>query len=211
MRQPAGLSTRKQVMQLLKTNGELSAKDLTEYLHITGMAVRRHLDTLERDGLIESRAVRQAMGRPTALYRLTSAADNHFPKKYDTVALDLLGELAQEAGPEMVNHLFDRRKESLYNKYSPAMSDRKWTDQVETLAQIQNDNGYMVELEQVSDEEFVLKEYNCPISQLANQYHHACQCELGLFENLLNANVTRHECLADGDQKCAYVIKKRSE
>lgn len=209
MRQPAGLSTRKQVMQLLKTNGELSAKDLTEYLHITGMAVRRHLDTLERDGLIESRAIRQPMGRPTALYRLTAAADNHFPKKYDTVALDLLDELAQEAGPEMVNHLFDRRKESLYNKYSPAMSDREWTDQVETLAQIQNDNGYMVELEQVSEEEFVLKEYNCPISQLANQYHHACQCELGLFENLLNANVTRHECLADGDQKCAYVIKKR--
>lgn len=209
MRQPAGLSTRKQVMQLLKTNGELSTKDLTEYLHITGMAVRRHLDTLERDGLIESRAIRQPMGRPTALYRLTAAADNHFPKKYDTVALDLLDELAQEAGPEMVNHLFDRRKESLYNKYSPAMSDREWTDQVETLAQIQNDNGYMVELEQVSEEEFVLKEYNCPISQLANQYHHACQCELGLFENLLNANVTRHECLADGDQKCAYVIKKR--
>lgn len=211
MRHPEGISTRKQVMQLLKTNGELSAKDLTEYLHITGMAVRRHLDTLERDGLIESRAVRQPMGRPMALYRLTPMADDHFPKKYDAIALDLLGELAQEAGSDMVNHLFDRRKETLYNKYAPAIENREWQDQVETLAQIQHDNGYMVELEQVDDDEFVLKEYNCPIAQIANQYNHACQCELGLFERLLNADVSRHECLASGGQKCAYVIKKRDQ
>lgn len=209
MRQPESPSTRRQVMQLLKTNGELSAKDLTEHLHITGMAVRRHLGTLERDGLIESRAVRQPMGRPLALYRLTPLAEDHFPKKYDTVALDLLGELAQESGTERVNHLFERRKESLYHKYAPAIENREWQEQVETLAQIQHDNGYMVELEQVNDAEFVLNEFNCPIAQIANQYHHACQCELNLFERLLNAEVTRHECLADGDQKCAYVIKKR--
>lgn len=211
MQENTGTPTRRQVMQLLKTNGELSAKELTDHLGITGMAVRRHLDTLERDGLIEFRTVRQAMGRPAALYRLTELADSHFPKKYHTVALDLLGELENEAGEAMVNHLFDRRKDSLFHKYADVMQDKDFPEKVAALAHIQNENGYMVEMEQQSTDQFILKEYNCPISHIANQYQHACKCELGLFESLLSADVTRTECLAKGDNKCVYVIKKRTD
>ncbi|MGZ9586042.1 helix-turn-helix transcriptional regulator [Paenibacillus marinisediminis] len=211
MQQPSGSSTRKQVMQLLKTNGELSAKDLTAKLGITGMAVRRHLDALERDGLIEFRTIRQPMGRPTALYRLTELAESHFPKNYHTVALDLLGELEGEAGEGMVNRLFDLRKETLQHKYAEALENKGLHEKVQTLAEIQNENGYMVELQQESDDTFLLKEHNCPIAQIANHYNHACQCELNLFESLLNANVHRTECLAKGDNKCVYVIKKKDD
>jgi len=204
-----GSTTRRQVMQLLKTNGELSTKELTSYLGITGMAVRRHIDALERDGFIESRTVRQAMGRPTALYRLTDLAEVHFPKNYHTVALDLLGELANSAGEEMVDHLFDLRKETMYQKYVDMMQDKPFTDKVKLLADIQNENGYMVELEQEGDRAYVLKEHNCPIAHIANQYNHACQCELSLFEQLLNADVTRSECLASGDARCVYRIQHK--
>ncbi|MBP1989922.1 helix-turn-helix transcriptional regulator [Paenibacillus eucommiae] len=211
MKKDSGLSTREQIVQMLKTNGELSTKDLTEQLGITGMAVRRHIDALERDGLIESRTLRQPMGRPTAIYSLTEEADRHFPKKYHAIALDLLGELAKEAGESQVNHLFDMRKETLYNKYSGSMDHKNLAEKVSTLADIQNENGYMVEWQQKNENEFILEEHNCPISKIANKYNHACQCELGLFENLLDADITRTECLAKGGKKCVYLIRKRNE
>lgn len=203
------LSTRETILHLLKTNDELSAKELTERLHITSMAVRRHIDALERDGFIESRTIRQPMGRPTAVYYLTERANVLFPNKYHTVALDLLDELVQESGENMVEKLFERRKETLYKRYAPMMADKNFPDKLSVLATIQNDNGYMAELKKTSDDEYVLIEYNCPIFQVANQFNHACQCELRLFESLLNADISRPECLAKGGKKCVYHIRKR--
>ncbi|MGG0823127.1 metalloregulator ArsR/SmtB family transcription factor [Paenibacillus turicensis] len=202
------LSTREQILHMMKTSGPLSTKEITDELGITEMAVRRHLGTMERDGLIESKLVRPTMGRPTAVYGLTEQGDNLFPKKYHTLTLDLLDVLAEETDYELVDRLFDRRKEKLEQQYKSSMAGKSFEDKVKTLAQIQNDNGYMTKLEQQDENEYILIEHNCPISQIANQYQHACECELKLFESLLDANVERSECLAQEGNCCRYTITK---
>ncbi|MCE5172711.1 transcriptional regulator [Paenibacillus profundus] len=204
------MSTRETILYLLKTNDELSAKELTERLNITSMAVRRHIDALERDGFIDSRTVRQPMGRPSAMYYLTERASILFPNKYHAVALDLLHELVQESGENMVERLFERRKDALYKKHAESMEDKSFQEKIALLANIQNENGYMVELKKNSDDEFVFTEHNCPISQIANKYNHACTCELKLFESLLDADISRPECLSKGDRKCVYTIRRRN-
>lgn len=211
MRDQMDLSTRETILHMLKTQGELSAKDITEQLGITTMAVRRHISTLEKDNLISSTLIRQPMGRPTSVYRLSEDAEHFFPKKYHAVALDLLSELSGESGPASVDRLFDRRKESLAKKYEPRMQSKNFEEKVALLAEIQNENGYMADLVQQSQDEFILNEFNCPISQIANQYNHACTCELNLFQTLLGAEVRRTECLANGDRKCSYHIRKLEE
>ncbi|MFC4601271.1 helix-turn-helix transcriptional regulator [Cohnella hongkongensis] len=208
MREDSDLSTRSKIMQLLKTSGELTAKELTDQLGITGMAVRRHIFNLERDNLIESTTVRLPMGRPAAVYRLTAQADDHFPKKYHAVALDLLTELEDEAGQAMVDLLFERRKAALLKRYEAKMADKELEAKIAALSDIQNENGYMAAWEKTDDDAYVLTEYNCPISQVANKYNQACACELSLFESLLGAKVTRSDCLASGDRKCVYHIRR---
>lgn len=79
MNQQLDISTRDKILQMLKTKGELSAKEITEFIGITSMAVRRHINTLEKEGLIESKTIRQPMGRPSAIYRLTEQAEDFFP------------------------------------------------------------------------------------------------------------------------------------
>ena len=61
------LSTKDEILIMLKTAGSLTVSDISKELGITEMAVRRHLNTLERDEMIKSTLVRQAMGRPTHL------------------------------------------------------------------------------------------------------------------------------------------------
>ncbi|MEK8126447.1 metalloregulator ArsR/SmtB family transcription factor [Paenibacillus filicis] len=213
MNQEADVPTRKILVTLLKTKGAQSVGELAKQLGITEMAVRRHLNTLERDNLIESRLVRQAMGRPTHLYSLAPAADELFPKKYQHLTLDLLEELEALAGQEKVDLLFERRKDRLIGRYEDRMAGKPLSERVTELADIQNSNGYMVNLESKEDGSFVLQEHNCPISQVANQYNHACTCELAMFRDLLGsaATVERTECLAKGGSKCSYVIQPAEE
>ncbi|WP_284644921.1 helix-turn-helix transcriptional regulator [Paenibacillus silviterrae] len=209
MNQEPDASTRKVILTMLKTRGALPVSEMARQLGITEMAVRRHLSTLERDSLIETKLVRQAMGRPTHLYSLTANADDLFPKKYHSLTLDLLDELVAEAGEGQVDRLFDRRKDKLIGRYTERMSGKALAERVKELADLQNANGYMVNWEQTGEEQYVLHEHNCPISQVANQFNHACQCELDMFQSLLSAEVERTECLAKGGSKCTYVIQAK--
>jgi predicted ArsR family transcriptional regulator len=209
MSQEQETSTRKVILTMLKRQGDLSVGDMAKQLGITEMAVRRHLNTLERDGFVDTRLVRQAMGRPTNLYFLTERADGLFPKKYQHLAMDLLDELLEEDGKGKIDYLFQRREDKLYDKYQSRMRAKNLEERVMELATIQNDSGYMVDWKQSSEGEFVLSEHNCPITQVANQYQQACQCELSLFERLLDANVERTDCLAKGGSKCVYVIRSK--
>lgn len=199
-------STRGVVLNMMKTQGALTVGEMAKQLGITEMAVRRHLQSLERDGLVQSSLSRQAMGRPTHLYALTAKADDLFPKNYHHLTLDLLGELAAEEGDEMVTTLFKRRQEKLQHKYADRMQGKSLDERVQTLADIQNESGYMVQLSTDEKGRYVLEEYNCPIAQVAKKYNDACHCELGLFGQLLDAPVERTECLTKGGAKCTYVI-----
>ncbi|GIP19315.1 DeoR family transcriptional regulator [Paenibacillus montaniterrae] len=206
------LSTRDYILHLLKTKGAMSTKELTDELGITVMAVRRHIQSLERDKLIDSKMVRQSMGRPTAVYCLTEHVEDFFPRKYHILTLELLDELEEHFGASAVEQLFEGRKDKLLKKYDASMQGKDLAERVSMLADIQNENGYMVELEKINDEQYLLKEHNCPIEQVATKYQHACRCELKLFESLLgDAEVTRTDCLAKGGQRCTYSIKKKKK
>ncbi len=202
------MSTRSMLLTMLKTSAGLSVGEMSERLGITEMAVRRHLNRMERDGLVSTKLARQAMGRPTNLYTLTQRADPLFPKNYHGLALDLLEELNTVSGQEIVGELFQMRKEKLIQRYAERMSSDSLADKVAALATIQNDNGYMAKWGyEESDGSYTIDEFNCPISQIANSYNQACQSELELFRTLLGAEVERTECLAKEGHKCRYRIR----
>lgn len=203
------LSTRDEILFMLKTNGSLTVSEISKELGITEMAVRRHLNTLERDELIRSTLVRQAMGRPTNLYSLTEKAEDQFPKTYRDLAKDLLDAIAESEGIEKIEVLFDKREQRLRKRYLEKMAGRTSLDEkVKALVDIQNDKGYMVDCEKVEDG-FLIKEYNCPIAEIARDYNHACEGEKKLFKNVLGTEVESVQCMARGDHSCIYKIKQK--
>lgn len=203
----AGASTRERILVLLKTKGSMSASELSDELKLTEMAIRRHMYELEREGTVSIASVRQPMGRPLHTFELTAGSDHLFPKNYGTLAVDLLAELEEDPGTAMlIDRMFDGRRRKLQERYAPRMEGRSLEERVRELAAIQNAGGYMAEVERLSDEEYILHEYNCPITSVAGKYEQACSCELALFQGLLEAPVTRTECLAKGGSRCSYAI-----
>lgn len=202
------LSTRDEILMMLKTSGSLTVSEISKELGITEMAVRRHLNTLERDELIKSSLVRQAMGRPTNLYSLTEKAENQFPKAYRNLAIDILDGIFEEEGSEKIKEIFDRREKRLRNAYEKRLQGvADLSSKIDTLVDIQLEKGYLAELEE-TDDEYLIKEYNCPISDIANHYNFACDGEKKLFENVLGKEVKSVKCMARGDHSCVYLIKK---
>ncbi|MFS0722957.1 helix-turn-helix transcriptional regulator [Paenibacillus sp. 1P07SE] len=204
-------STRQAILTLLKTKGPSHAGYLARTLDMTEMGVRRHLNTLEKDGFVRLSVVRQPMGRPSHVYALTEASAGLFPSNYHTLTLDLLEELDdQDGGERLVEQIFEGRKRKLLQRYTPRMTGKSLEERIQELAVIQNSGGYMVEVEGQGDDGFVFNEYNCPIARVADRYQQACRCELELFKQLLSAEVERTECLAKGGSKCSYRIDRLS-
>lgn len=205
-------STRTQLLHMLKFSGSLTVSEMADRLGITEMAVRRHLHAMERDGLVGTTLVRQAMGRPSHAYSLTDKAQGLFPNNYHGLALDVLEEVEAELqDADAVKRIFDRRKVKLVRRYRDRVQGGSLRDKVRRLAEIQNESGYMADWEDDGEagDAYILDEYNCPISQVAGRYAHACQSELELFRELLGADVERVECIAEDGRRCRYLIRGR--
>lgn len=192
---------------MLKKSGPLTVLEIAKELGISQIAVRRHIGMLERDHLIEAAIQRQAMGRPTTVYSLSERGEHHFPRNYGDFTLEILKDLEKEQA-ELIHLLFRRRKERLLSEMRRQLQHvERFEERLTRLAEVQDQKGYMVE---VVDEEdgFLLKEHNCPISNVAKEYRIACLCELEMFREVLGTDVNRIECYAEGDNYCAFKIEK---
>lgn len=212
MKNDRSSSTRNQILNMLKTKGSMTVGEMAEDLGITEMAVRRHLNTLERDDLIKSRLLRQAMGRPTNVYYLSEEAENMFPKNYQDLSLELLKDVEELQGEHVVEELFRRRKQRMEESYQDFITDEDMEAKLEALARLQNEKGYMVEVKKEEGSgKYILVESNCPISNVAREYNVACDCERDLFKKVLKAEVSQKQCMATGGDNCVYEIEEESD
>ncbi|WP_102345007.1 helix-turn-helix transcriptional regulator [Bacillus sp. Marseille-P3661] len=202
-------STRDEILKMLKFQKKMTVTEMAQQLEITEMAVRRHLNTLEKDRYVETILVRQPMGRPLNIYKLTAAGEELFPRNYKSVALDFIDDINEIGGKAVVDQLFNRRKERMKDRYLDRLEDLSFDEKVRELAQIQNENGYMTKLVKDEDGNYQLYGYNCPIHQVANKYSSPCKAELTLFKEVLETeNIKQQSCISNGDNCCNYVIKK---
>jgi len=201
---------RHRILQLLKLKGPLSADEMRQELKITYMGVRQHLTPLEHDGLIRYHTEQRGKGRPTNVYSLTELGDEIFPRTYSQLTNNLLDTLRVLDGEDGIERVFGKRTEWLEAQYKARMVDKGMEDQVQELAQIRTEEGYMADWEKLDQNIFVLWEHNCAIRQVARHCAQACSYELELFRRVLdNAEVTSEGHIVAGDRACTYQIRRK--
>jgi predicted ArsR family transcriptional regulator len=201
--------TREKILMILKTRGPIPIDDLSKELNITSMGIRQHLLSLERRGLIDYITKRQGIGRPAFLYKLTDKADNLLPKTYDKFIIDIFKDIEKYEGRNKIDDIFKWRKNRLFKENREALSEKKsLEDKVYELKDIFESRGYLVDLDE-TDNYYSFKQFNCPIYKVASEYKEACKYELQMYKDLLGKEVTRQQCMADGNPSCTYTIPKR--
>jgi predicted ArsR family transcriptional regulator len=209
------VTTRRKLLLLLRKHPGTTVAELAAELELTGMGVRRHLDALESEGLVETtECTRRARGRPASGWRLSATGLELFPRRYDTIALDVLEDVAEQVGPGAVAAVFERRTEKMVNEYETALADRHTLEErVAGLTQIRDDAGYLAEMSADADGSLVLTENNCAVHRVAEHHPAVCAMELTLIRRVLgpDVEVTRTAHTMAGDAVCSYCIRPRHD
>jgi predicted ArsR family transcriptional regulator len=208
------VTTRRELLLLLRTRPGITAGELAEALSLSGVAVRRHLDHLVSEGLVERVAARPAaVGLPPAGWRVSAAGLELFPRRYDGFALDLLEDLAAQAGPEAVTAVLARRTDKLAAAYEEELAGlSSLEDRMRRVAELRDDAGYVAECGAGADGEVLLTENNCAVHRIAAQHDEVCSMELALLRRVFGPEheVTRVSHTMAGDPVCCYCVRPRA-
>ena len=199
-------TTRGRVLELIKRQPECTVAQLAASLGISGMAVRRHIASLQGEDLISAGMSRQARGRPVVRYSLTAKGEAHFPHTYDRLAIQLLEEVSRAGRPKLLKQVLEQICAKNAGEMAPRLAGKKLRARVQELAKARTEQGYMAEVQAQRGKGFRLIEYNCALSEVSKRCPALCECELEMMRKLLGARVQRTEHRLQGDHRCSYVI-----
>lgn len=201
--------TRRELLELLKRQGEASAEMLAERLGITLSGTRQHLAALTADGLVTHRRERTGPGRPKHCFSLTPAGDALFPRNYVELTNELLAYIEDE-DPALLERIFDKRARRRLERARVRAEGLPFPEKVKLVAAILDEDGYLADFEERPDGTFVVTEHNCAVLAVAQKYRHACSTELAFLQALLpEAEVTRIAHRLNGAHVCAYEISPK--
>lgn len=200
-------STRDMILRLIKTAGKQSILEMARKLEISEMAVRKHIQVLEKDGFITSAIQRQTKGRPSKLYQLTAKGEDLFPKKYKQLSVELLTELKIMGHGHLITELFSK-KSRLIHQHGFKTAGKSFSEKLKILEEILLHEGFMPEV-RIEEGQIHLKEFNCPYIETAEEFKQICRSEKEFIKDFLSADkVDFKSCMAAGDGCCHYIIKQ---
>lgn len=193
-------TTRGQVVTLLRRASQ-TVNELAATLDLTDNAVRLHLSTLERDGLVEQEGVRRGVGKPSYAYRLTPQAERLFPKPYDLVLDSLLDVLAEYLPPERLDSALREVGHRLAAGQAATTGDLR--QRVEHGVALLNELGGLAEVEEVGGG-LAIQGYSCPLAAAAGHVE-TCRLAETLLSDVIGAPVCEH-CDRSGSPRCRFEI-----
>ena len=205
---PSQAPTREATLTLLLRQGEIDAAGLASQLGISVQAMRRHLRTLEDEGLVESTAVTVGPGRPSNLWRLTSRGHQHFPDGSETFALGLLDSLAHSLPPEMLGALLKQQAHDKADQYRQHLGDAPLEQRVRALIDLRSREGYVSDMAPAEDGRgWCISEFHCSVQRIAEEFPAICDQELQLIRlTFPDCQVERVHWRLESGHSCGFQI-----
>lgn len=199
--------TRQAILEHLKTHGQATVDELAEFLGLTSVTVRHHLDVLRGEGLVSEPQIRHRIsrGRPQYMFTLTERASAHFPKGYGDLAGKVLDEV-RAMDPQMVNVIFQGVAARLSAEAAAPSGEEPLPARLERAVRFLSDHGYVARWEAHADG-YLLHTNNCPYEALSERNPELCQMDMVLVGNLLGVVPQRLSRLAEGATSCAYLVR----
>lgn len=197
-------STRGRIVNRLR-RGVCSVEELAQELGLTDNAVRAHLATLERDGLIGRSGKIPGLRKPHVAYQLTDEARHLFPKAYHTLLNQLLTVLKNRLDAQELQEILGEVARQL-------AADRKSNELNETVeSRAQRAVAVMEELggvaipEKEGDKLLIRSGSGCPFADTVSEHPEICRLTETLLSEITGLEVREH-CLRGKSPKCTFEI-----
>jgi predicted ArsR family transcriptional regulator len=203
--------TRDRVAQLLLERGSATAAELGAQLGLSPAAIRKHLDAMLADHLVEAREVRKSgprgRGRPAKTFVLTAVARESFPHFYDGIATAALRWIAEHGGSEAVSAFAASQVQALEERCRAAMCEAGDDPfaRAEALAEALTAEGYAANATTIASGG-QLCQHHCPVAHVAAEFPQLCDAETEVISRLIGTHVQRLATIAHGDGVCTTHI-----
>jgi predicted ArsR family transcriptional regulator len=197
-------STRGRIVTLLRGTAR-TVDELAEELSLTDNAVRAHLLTLERDGLVRQSGLRRGPRKPHFTFVLTSEADSLFPKAYDTLLNQLIAVLKNRLEPEEIEEVL-REVGRHVASGSVAGEGADLGERVQVALKVLAAIGGAAEVEE-HDDKILIRSTGCPLAAAVSVHPEVCRLAETLVAEVVKAPVEEH-CNRDGPPQCCFEIKR---
>jgi predicted ArsR family transcriptional regulator len=205
----ADAPTRQRVARTILELGPSTAAALAERLALTPAAVRRHLDHMLAEGLVEVRDRRphgvRGRGRPAKLFALTGAGRDQFEQQYDDLAAQALRYLAATGGDEAVTAFARHRLATLEERIRALLAADPEMTASTAIATAMRDDGYAASARAVPAGEQLCQQH-CPVAHVAREFPQLCEAETDLIARIVGRPVQRLATIAHGDGVCTTSI-----
>jgi predicted ArsR family transcriptional regulator len=203
--------TRAQVVELLR-GSPATVAEVSEQLGLSTVAVRRHLQVLERDGLVDAQTVRRdGPGRPSARYALTARARQLFPDRSAELANELFDYLEEAHGRTALTGFLRWRQARHGARYAAHLASADAPEErAQVLARLLSEDGFAAEVTPIEAPDgatvLELRQQHCAIAEIAAEHPEVCAYEAALFKQVLGAGVSRKSTIAGGANACVCHI-----
>jgi predicted ArsR family transcriptional regulator len=199
--------TRDAVGRSILENGPSTAAALGERLGLTPAGIRRHLDLLVADGILEAREPRisstRGRGRPSKVFVMTDSGREKFEHSYDDLAVAALKFMSAQSGEHLVTAFAQSRADDIERKATTVIA--KSSQKLDALATFLTEQGYAASVGP-RGAGVELCQHHCPIAHVASEFPQLCEAETEAFSKLLGTHVQRLATIAHGDGVCTTYI-----
>jgi predicted ArsR family transcriptional regulator len=191
-------TTRARIVDLLR-GGDATVENITIELALAPATVRRHLDVLLRDGLVEMRSERLPLGRPHFVFTLSEVGleaqpGHHFhlvAAVLETILALAPKETAGRSGRQIAELVFDRLAEQLLLQCRPAVTAAGIPQRVQQAIEVLTAAGLDFEVSP-REEGYVINGSGCPCTHLLSGMFE-CPHETEVLSALVGVPVERFE------------------
>lgn len=204
-------ATRNRIAQLLRRGGR-TVDELADAVGLTRNAVRQHLSTLERDGIVVRRGRKRgaALGKPATVYEISAEAQSSFSRAYAPVLATLLAALPTHMPEAVLQHVLRDIGARLAGGFPVARGDLR--ERVQAGAAILEALGGTTEIDDDSasgaaGDRLVIRGCSCPLSQAVSACPELCQALERMLALVMGTDVTER-CDRSGTPRCRFEISR---
>ncbi len=199
--------TRERILSSVIERREARVEDLAADFGITTAAVRRHLDHLRADGLVDLKMVRQATGRPYHAYFATEKATQTVPPAYADLMERMLRSLGESdaVGSAVIASV----AESLASKHRHEVTGLSAGELAAQVTVSLRSEGILEEWREEPDG-IHLVNGRCPYHKAATISTLPCESDRKAIELLLGHDVEQLNRIVDGASCCEYLVRTPS-
>lgn len=197
--------------ELLALRGEATIADLTAELKLNAASIRRHLEVMRAEGLVDVRIQRHDVGRPAYVYRLTERGEEmnaHYPRLVGRMFRRIAALPAEQEsdGRHLITQLFDGVADDIAGAYRSQVTGATIEQRVAETSRALKEEG-IVDHWRKDEDGYHLMNTSCPYRTAAESSDAPCHADHRVVELLVGAPVEQVGRVVDGKPMCEYIVR----